>query len=138
MKTKLITIALFTLALIIGAHAQWPLAGFGNTPTNRSVLMTAANTFQTITLPTTRFTITDQNNNINGDNCWIEYTGAIAPGTLTTANVATANQSSMPSIKAAVLLSGNGGAFGRYTFTPTGPFVAACTGLNDSIYMETQ
>src|SRR5437868_4799226 len=88
-------LAIAALALVTPAVAQTPSA-----TTNGSVTIATGNTFQTIIAalgapPAQRRSITIENNNVNGDNCWL-YVGA---GGATTANS---------------MLLGTGGSYQRY------------------------
>lgn len=122
--------AAFTLfaAAISCAQAQTPAA-----TTNGSVAITAGNTFQSVlpaltfssTAPVTgRRSLTIQNNNTNGDNCWIEF------GVGVTAANAT---------KGASILLAQGASFTRYyPYVPSDAIQATCATTADTLYVDTQ
>jgi hypothetical protein len=91
--------------------------------TNRSVTITTGSTFQNIiTAGQVTKSLTIQNNNTNGDNCWIFIGG----GTAT---------------KATSILLSPGQSYGRYgPFVPSDVIQGTCAtgGGVDSIYVDTQ
>lgn len=119
--------AAFTLfaAVLSCAQAQTPAA-----TTNGSVAITAGNTFQSVlpaltfssTTPQTgRRSLTIQNNNTNGDNCWV-FVGPNASAT-----------------KATSILLGQGASYTRYyPFIPSDNISATCATTADTLYVDTQ
>ncbi len=91
--------------------------------TNSSVSITTGNTFQTITLPTPSNglqSLTIQNNNTNGDNCWV-FIGSAAP------------------TAAASIILGAGGSYTRYwPYIPSDVLKATCATTADTLYVDTQ
>ena len=118
---KLLTflIALVAMSGIASAEAQTVAA-----TTNGSVTITAANTFQTVLSAVTnnnqRRSLTIQNNNTNGDNCWI-FVGSGA------------------ATKATSIILGQGGSYQRYSpYVPSDAIQATCATTSDSLYVDTQ
>jgi hypothetical protein len=119
--------AAFTLfaAVLSIAQAQTPAA-----TTNGSVTITAGNTFQSVlsaltfssTTPQTgRRSLTIQNNNTNGDNCWV-FPGPNASAT-----------------KATAILLAQGASYTRYyPFIPSDNISATCATTADTLYVDTQ
>ena len=100
------------------AHAQTS----SQPTTNSSLTITTGNTFQSVmTASDIRRSITIQNNNTNGDSCWV-FLGA--PGSATTAKS---------------ILLGPGGSYQRYyPYIPREQISATCTTTNDTIYADQQ
>jgi hypothetical protein len=118
-KTILLAFAAL-LAELSPTLAQTPAA-----TTNASVTITLGSAFQSllaaITGTTPRRSLTIQNNNINGDNCWI-YIGPNASAT-----------------KATAILLGPGGSYQRYTpYIPSDNISATCATTADTLYVDTQ
>ena len=98
-----------------------------NAPTvNGSVTIATGNTFQGVltavaTPPAIRRSMTIQNNNTNGDNCWI-FIGATGSAT-----------------KATSILLGQGGSYQRYfPYVPSDNIAATCATTSDTLYIDTQ
>lgn len=89
--------------------------------TNGSVTIATGNTFQTIlNASRNRRSITIQNNNTNGDNCWL----FIGSGSAT---------------KATAILLGSGGSYQRYyPYIPNDAIQATCATTSDTMYVDTQ
>jgi hypothetical protein len=107
-------VSFLVLSLLKDAYAQ------SNLPTTvLTVSIGSANTFQAITgLPTPRRSLTIQNNNVNGDNCWL----FIGSGTAT---------------KGTSILLGQGQSYGRYTpYIPVDTLQVTCATNGDSVYVE--
>src|SRR5690242_10619671 len=108
------------LSLLCGpALAQQAPIGFNTL--NGSSTITAGNTFQTIlTANSKRRSLTIQNNNTNGDNCWL----FIGSGT---------------AAKATSILLGQGGSYQRYyPYLPADAIQITCTTTSDTFYLDTQ
>ena len=94
--------------------------------TNGSATISSGNAFQSIVasiIGTTsaRQSLTIQNNNTNGDNCWV-YVGANASAT-----------------KATAILLGQGGSYQRYyPYVPPDNISATCATTSDTLYLDTQ
>lgn len=95
--------------------------------TNGSVTIAAGNTFQQVlaalgALPAVpRHSLTIQNNNTNGDNCWL-FIGPTGSAT-----------------KATSILLGQGGSYQRYSpYIPSDNIAATCTTTSDTLYVDTQ
>lgn len=88
---------------------------------NSSATITAGNTFQTVlAAKANRQSLTIQNNNTNGDNCWL-FIGSSA------------------ATKAISILLGPGGSYQRYApYLPSDAIQATCTTTNDTLYVDTQ
>lgn len=91
---------------------------------NGSVVIVTGNTFQTVLSGVTGTTqlrsLTMQNNNTNGDSCWI-YVGAGSP------------------TKGTSILLMPGGSYTRYyPYVPSDPIKATCTTTADTLYVDTQ
>ena len=126
---RLKTIGLLSLLLLsilpcLAAKAQDAPA---NLPTIITpVVVATGNTFQNVlaSTPTNskqRRSINIQNNNTNGDNCWV-YFGLIANAT-----------------KAASILLGQGGSYQRYApFVPSDALNVTCASNSDTMYVDTQ
>jgi hypothetical protein len=133
-----LTLALAALA--VGVASAWadplPVGGQAETlaTVNGSVSITTGNTFQTVLaavtggfpvfnpggIPTGRRSLTIENNNTNGDNCWI----FIGSGTAT---------------KATSMLLGQGGSYTRYwPYVPSDVIQATCASNSDTLYVDTQ
>jgi hypothetical protein len=95
----------------------------GNLPTtNRSVVITLGATFQTVVASTVtgRRSLTIENNNTSGDNCYV-YIG------------------SSGQTEAAAILLIKGGSYTRYwPFVPNDTIQATCDTTNDTLYVDTQ
>lgn len=92
--------------------------------TNSSTTIATGNTFQTllaaITSNSQRRSLTVQNNNTNGDNCWL-FIGAGGAA------------------KATSILLGQGGSYQRYyPYVPNDVIQATCTTTADTIYVDLQ
>lgn len=89
---------------------------------NGSVTIATGSTFQSVLASSSnRQSITIQNNNTNGDNCWL-FIGANASAT-----------------KATSILLGQGGSYQRYyPFLPSDNISATCTTTSDTLYVDTQ
>jgi hypothetical protein len=104
-------------------------SGFANTQpcpgnkttTNGSLAITTGNTFQQVLAANAnRASITVENNNTNGDNCWITVDGG-AP------------------TKAIAILLVPGGSYQRYfPYVPSGAIQATCATTADTLYVDTQ
>jgi hypothetical protein len=97
-----------------------------NTPTiNGSVTITTGNTYQNILSavaapPAIRRSLTIQNNNTNGDNCWL----FIGSGSAT---------------KATSILLSPGGSYQRYyPYVPSDVIQATCASNSDTMYADYQ
>lgn len=98
--------------------------------TNGSVAITAGNTFQSVlavmtvssTTPQTgRRSLTIQNNNTNGDNCWV-FVGPNASAT-----------------KGTAILLAQGASYTRYyPYVPSDNISATCATTADTLYVDTQ
>lgn len=88
---------------------------------NGSVVIAAGNTFQTVVAANSRLrSLTIQNNNTNGDNCWVFVGG----GTAT---------------KPTAILLGQGGSYQRYyPYVPADAIQATCAATSDTLYVDTQ
>lgn len=135
-KPALIGLALLSVIGVVSSFAQQPVtvcvptfingqlncARPGSQPTtNVTIVIAAGNTFQTIlAASTSRLNMTIQNNNTNGDNCWL-FIGA---GSAT---------------KATSILLGQGGSYQRYfPYIPSDAIQATCTTTSDTLYVDTQ
>jgi len=119
----LLRAALAAAALVSAAFpsaAQTPAA-----TTNGSVTIATGSTFQTILAVlaagnTQRRSVTIQNNNTNGDNCWLFIGGGSAT-------------------KATSILLAPGGSYQRYyPYVPSDAIQATCATTNDTMYLDTQ
>lgn len=111
---------LIGLLLIVSgaAHAQAPQRF--NT-VNGSVTITTGNTFQNVLAANAiKRSVTIQNNNTNGDSCWIFVgSGAATKGTS--------------------ILLGQGGSYQRYyPYLPSDVIQATCATTSDTLYVDTQ
>ena len=99
------------------------LAQSSRPTTNFSVSITAGNSYQTITnLPagSPRSSLTIQNNNVNGDNCWL----FLGSGTAT---------------KGASILLAQGQSYGRYyPYVPSDAIQVTCATSLDTLYVDAQ
>jgi hypothetical protein len=129
MKRCAILAALFfglSLRLAFGQAANNPVI---DAPTNNgSVTITSGNAFQTILsavtlvggLPGPRHSLTIQNNNTNGDNCWL-FVGTA---------VASAGRS---------ILLAQGASYTRYfPYVPSDALQGTCATTSDTLYVDTQ
>lgn len=130
------------LALIGPAAAQSHPTTLGTT--NSGISITTGNTYQTVLTsvsPNTqsRQSITIQNNNTNGDNCWIIFgTSAITPGTTTASTSITIGGVTQSASKFSILLQ-TGGSYQRYSpYIPADTIYATCASTSDSLYVDTQ
>lgn len=121
-----LALLLIMSASIGTAAAQNPVKGAAvNRPTtNGSATITSGNAFQTILAAlagtTVRQSLTIQNNNTNGDSCWIH----VGTGTPTTGT-------------SILLLTGQ--AYTRYfPYVPSDAIQATCATTSDVIYVDTQ
>lgn len=111
-----IAIGLLALLLASPAVAQTNVA-----TNNLSATITTGNTFQTILGAATdpRRSLTIQNNNTNGDNCWV-FLGSGA------------------ATKARAILLTPGGSYSRFTpYVPSDVVQATCASNSDTLYVET-
>jgi hypothetical protein len=113
---KRLLAALLLSLLAAPAYAQTNAA-----TTNGSVTIATGSTFQTVlTASSSRRSLTIQNNNTNGDNCWL-FIGAGA------------------ATKATSILLGQGGSYQRYApYIPSDAIQATCATSSDSIYVDVQ
>lgn len=135
-KPALMGLALLAVLGIVSSYAQQPVTVCVPTfingqlncarpaqqpTTNVTVVVAAGNTFQTIlAASTSRLNMTIQNNNVNGDNCWL----FIGSGSAT---------------KATSILLGQGGSYQRYfPYLPSDAIQATCTTTSDTLYVDTQ
>jgi hypothetical protein len=110
---------LVALLLLTGiAHAQTST----QPTTNSSVAIATGNTFQQMMGPNDiRRSVTIQNNNTNGDSCWI-YIGTLANA-----------------LKANSMLLGPGGSYQRYyPYIPREAISGTCSSNGDTIYADQQ
>lgn len=121
---RLLAFILLGLAFAAPAAAQeHPVT---RNTTNVSGSITTGNTFQQILAavnPSTaaRGSITIENNNTNGDNCWV-FLGANASAT-----------------KATAILLGQGGSYQRYyPYVPADAIQITCTTTADTFYADWQ
>ena len=95
----------------------------GNLPTiNRAVVIGTGATFQTVVAATVvgRQSLTIENNNTNGDNCYV-YIGA----------------SGQTAAKSILLIKG--GSYSRYfPYVPNDAIQATCDTTSDTLYVDTQ
>jgi hypothetical protein len=116
---------LLTAILLIGLSSP-AFAQTNAATTNGSVTITAGNTFQSVLSalgapPTPRRSLTIENNNTNGDNCWV-FIGATASAT-----------------KGTSILLQPGGSYTRYyPYVPSDNIAATCTTTSDTLYVDTQ
>jgi hypothetical protein len=89
--------------------------------TNLSTTIGTGNTFQTLTgFTNPRRSLTIQNNNTNGDNCWL-FIGAAA------------------ATKGTAILLGQGQGYSRfYPNIPSDALQVTCTTTNDTVYVDAQ
>lgn len=139
MRTKERAIWLALLVAIMGglwgvfAYAQAPtpdqtVAGavINRSTVNSSVTIMTGNTFQTVLASnrgtnTQRQALTIQNNNTNGDSCWV-YVGPTASAT-----------------KATSILLLQGGSYTRYwPYVPSDVIAATCATTSDTLYADNQ
>jgi hypothetical protein len=117
--------------------------------TNQSIVMTAANTFQAITVTGQAMrSLTIENNNspqnntppaADTGNCWIELTGLVMPGMTLASMVTPPGRTAITAKQASILLIPS--EFYRRVTLPlnvTGPIVGACDTAGDSIYVDWQ
>lgn len=116
-----IALALAAILAAGGAKAQ----SINALTTNGSVTITTGNTFQTVLAalgapPAIRRSLTIENNNTNGDNCWVFVgSGSATEGT-------------------AILLT-KGGSYQRYyPYVPSDAIQATCATTSDTLYVDTQ
>lgn len=115
-----------SLALAFLLAASPALAQTINAPTiDASASIAAGNTFQIVLAavgapPAIRRSLTIQNNNVNGDSCWIYPHGDSAT-------------------KAKSILLLPGGSYTRYyPYVPSDAVQATCTTTADTLYVDTQ
>lgn len=119
---KRLAFALLALCLAGPALAQT----VNSSTTNGSITIAAGNTFQQALAvlgspPAIRRSLTIENNNTNGDNCWV-FIGATASAT-----------------KALSILLAPGGSYTRYyPYVPSDNIAATCTTTSDTLYVDTQ
>jgi hypothetical protein len=114
------------LIAILAVCVAFPaLAQTNAATTNGSVTIATGNTFQTAVSalgvsPAQRRSLTIQNNNTNGDNCWVFIGGGAAT-------------------KATSILLGQGGSYQRYyPYVPSDAIQATCVTTSDTLYVDTQ
>lgn len=115
------------LTTALAAVALTAAVAFAQTPaqtTNGSVVIATGNTFQTVLTAVVGMaqlrSVTIENNNVNGDNCWI-YVGNGSP------------------TKAKSILLTPGGSYARYfPYVPSDAIQATCTTTSDTLYVDTQ
>jgi hypothetical protein len=138
MLMRLLAVICAVFLTVLPATAQVTPAA----TTNNSVKITTGATFQSILTaipapPTPRRSLTIENNNINGDNCWINVDGSVVAGN-TSSSTVTINSVAMSAATVSMLLA-QGGSYARYfPYIPSGPVVGTCTGTNDTIYVDVQ
>lgn len=116
---RLALAVLAAVAIYSPAHAE-----NNRTTINTPTTIVTGNTFQTILKATNRWALTIENNNTNGDNCWIEFGVGITFSNATKAN-------------SALLLPG--GSYTRYyPYIPSDEIEATCATASDSLYVDTQ
>jgi hypothetical protein len=121
MRNTCVGITLSLLCLASPVRAQETNAA----TTNGSVSITLGNTFQQVLAvlgspPASRRSLTIQNNNTNGDSCWLFIGGGAAT-------------------KAISILLGQGGSYQRYfPYVPSDAIQATCTTTGDTIYVDSQ
>lgn len=110
----------------------------------QAVKITTGNTFQQILASnygttTQRQALTIENNNTNGDNCFIiAVTGQEISAGSTTSTTVTINGVALTAAQAAILLT-EGGSYQRYwPYVPSDAIWGTCSGTGDSIYVDTQ
>jgi hypothetical protein len=114
------------LAVLLALSAVPALAQTNAATTNGSITITAGNTFQSALAalgvsPAIRRSLTIENNNTNGDNCWV-FVGATASAT-----------------KATSILLTPGGSYTRYyPYVPSDNIAATCTTTSDTLYVDSQ
>jgi len=102
---------------------------------NWSVSVTTGNTFQALLAAGTPRAVTIENNNSNGDNCWIDVTGVVVATNTLSTSVTTKN-ATITAQKASILL-GQGASWQRYfPYVPNNAIVGTCATSGDSIYVE--
>lgn len=122
-----------TWAAVLAAAALFLVPARAQTPaatTNGSITIATGNTFQQVlaaltfsstAVTTARHSLTIENNNTNGDNCWL-FIGPTASAT-----------------KATSILLGQGGSYQRYSpYIPSDNIAATCTNTSDTLYVDTQ
>lgn len=113
--------AVFFLLFAAPAFAQTDAA-----TTNSAATITAGNTFQQVLAalgvsPAIRRSLTIENNNTNGDNCWV-FIGATASAT-----------------KGTSILLTPGGSYTRYyPYVPSDNIAATCATTSDTLYVDSQ
>ena len=111
------------LALTLLLAPQWALAQtrpINRNTVNSSATITSGNTFQTVLAAlSNRQSLTIQNNNTNGDNCWI-FVGSTSATTGTS-----------------ILLAPGGGYQRYYPYVPSDAIQATCATTNDTLYIDT-
>lgn len=119
MKMRNFLLGAMLALLAFPAIADAPNGSFSTL--NGSSTIATGNTFQTIlTANSRRRSLTIQNNNTNGDNCWL----FIGSGNAT---------------KATSILLGQGGSYQRYyPYIPADAIQLTCTTTSDSYYLDTQ
>jgi hypothetical protein len=103
-----------------GFSTTQPCPG-NKTTNNNSVVITTGNTFQQVLAANSnRASITIENNNSNGDACWVTVDGG------------------SPTKSIAILLT-EGGSYQRYfPYVPSGAIQATCASNSDTLYVDTQ
>jgi hypothetical protein len=105
---------------------------------NFSVTITTGNTFQTLRPLNQNYnSLTIQNNQTSGDNCWVEVTGLVAAGNTLSTSVTTGNGTTTAQ-QASILLTPSSSYQRYFPYLPRGPIVVTCATTGDSIYVDTQ
>jgi hypothetical protein len=105
---------------------------------NFSVTITTGNTFQTLRPLNQNYnSLTIQNNQTSGDNCWVEVTGLVASGNTLSTSVTTGNGTTTAQ-QASILLTPSSSYQRYFPYLPRGPIVVTCATTGDSIYVDTQ
>jgi hypothetical protein len=111
------------LALALALFVSEALAQSVLPTTNGSVTITNGNAFQTVltsAIGGPRRSLTIQNNNTNGDNCWVFVGGGTAA-------------------KGTSILLAQGASYTRYyPYIPSDAIQATCATTSDTLYVDTQ
>ena len=135
-------------ALLLGFTAAAAAQVTNAATTNGSVKITTGLTYQVIqaavntssTSGSVRHSLTIENNNTNGDVCYLFIGGTqITAGTTTASTSITVGGVSMTAAQASILLAGGGGSFARYfPYVPSDAIYGTCASAGDSLYVDTQ
>lgn len=116
--------ALITFAFILFAGSAFAQAPIARGTLNSTATISNGNAFQTVlnsVASSGRKALTIQNNNTNGDSCWL-FIGPLASAT-----------------KGTSILLGSGGSYQRYyPYLPSDQINATCATTNDTLYIDTQ